>query len=204
MFIRFIESLLRLSSSSDSAELDPELARLASPGFTGCLSAILFNSISPLKAALLHPETSPVTITGPLVRSDCGSASAHPRAAETRDHLSGERASFLTVSSLFLSLHTSAAKVYAEGCLVCITQWNPRFSARWVTLFCLCAAGQSGSVGAGQPVVDAIRRDSALIGGIVTETCVTAIVTNSEAETVCRGSRDAAMYTRLTSSSFEF
>ncbi|XP_059215392.1 contactin-associated protein-like 4 [Centropristis striata] len=99
----------------DSGELDPELSRLASLGFTGCLSAVLFNSISPLKAALLHADTSPVIVTGPLVQSICGSTSANPYAAEPTHHLSG----------------------------------------------------QSGSVGTGQPLVNAIRSDSALIGGVI-------------------------------------
>ncbi|KAM8859383.1 contactin-associated protein-like 4 isoform 2-T7 [Spinachia spinachia] len=106
---------LVLGRVPDSAELDPELSRLASVGFTGCLSGVLFNSVSPLKAALLHPDTSPVVVTGPLVQSICGSTSADPHAAGTRHHLSG----------------------------------------------------QSGSVGTGQPEVNAIRRDSALIGGVI-------------------------------------
>ncbi|XP_038593693.1 contactin-associated protein-like 4 [Micropterus salmoides] len=99
----------------DSGELDPELSLLASLGFTGCLSAVLFNSISPLKAALLSPATSPVVVTGPLVQSICGSTSANPYAAETTHHISG----------------------------------------------------QSGSVGTGQPLVNAIRSDSVLIGGVI-------------------------------------
>ncbi|KAM7400115.1 hypothetical protein PAMA_004694 [Pampus argenteus] len=110
-----IKSLL-LGKVYDSGELDPDLARLASLGFTGCLSVVRFNSISPLKAALLHPDTSPVVITGPLVQSNCGtSASANPYAAENTNHLSD----------------------------------------------------QSGSVGSGQPLVNAIRTDSALIGGVI-------------------------------------
>ncbi|XP_068461432.1 contactin-associated protein-like 4 isoform X2 [Clinocottus analis] len=99
-----------------SDDVDPDLSRLASLGFTGCLSVVRFNSISPLKAALLHPHTSPVVISGPLVRSNCGSsASADPYAAENTRHLSD----------------------------------------------------QSGSVGSGQPLVNAIRTDSALIGGVI-------------------------------------
>ncbi|XP_054456693.1 contactin-associated protein-like 4 [Anoplopoma fimbria] len=106
---------LVLGRLHESGDLDPELSRLASLGFTGCLSGVLFNSVSPLKAALLHPDTSPLVITGPLVQSICGSTSANPYAAETTHHLSG----------------------------------------------------QSGSVGTGQPVVNAIRSDSALIGGVI-------------------------------------
>ncbi|XP_071402445.1 contactin-associated protein-like 4, partial [Centroberyx affinis] len=110
-----VKSLV-LGRVHDSGDLDPDLARFASLGFTGCLSAVLFNSVSPLKAALLHPDSSAVTITGPLAQSGCGSsASANPYAAETTHHLSD----------------------------------------------------QSGSVGTGQPLVNAIRSDSALIGGVI-------------------------------------
>uniref|UniRef100_A0A8D3A8Z1 Contactin-associated protein-like 4 n=1 Tax=Scophthalmus maximus TaxID=52904 RepID=A0A8D3A8Z1_SCOMX len=111
-----VRDLLFIFPSSDSDELDPDLARLASLGFTGCLSVVHFNSISPLKAALLHPDSSPVAIAGPLVRSGCGaSASANPYAAENKHHLTD----------------------------------------------------RSGSVGSGQPLVNAIRTDSALIGGVI-------------------------------------
>uniref|UniRef100_A0AAQ6IU35 Contactin associated protein like 3 n=1 Tax=Anabas testudineus TaxID=64144 RepID=A0AAQ6IU35_ANATE len=97
---------------SNSRDFDPELARAASLGFTGCLSAVVFNSVSPLKAALLHPDTSPVTVTGPLVQSICGSPSPNPHAVETTHHLSGQ-------------------------------------------------------MGTGQPLVNNIRSDSALIGGVI-------------------------------------
>ncbi|XP_028278904.1 contactin-associated protein-like 4 [Parambassis ranga] len=106
---------LAVGTVHNSDDLDPELARLGSQGFTGCLSAVLFNSISPLKAALLHPNTSPVLITGPLIQSICGSPSANPYSVETTHHLSG----------------------------------------------------QSGSVESGQPLVNAIRSDSAFIGGVI-------------------------------------
>lgn len=86
------QSLLLVLLSPESDDMDPDLARVASVGFTGCLSVVRFNSISPLKAALLHPDTSPVVITGPLVQSSCGSsASANPYAAENTHHLSGRR-----------------------------------------------------------------------------------------------------------------
>ncbi|KAM3849466.1 contactin-associated protein-like 4, partial [Diretmus argenteus] len=110
-----IKSLV-LGRVHESDDLDPDLARLSSLGFTGCLSVVHFNSISPLKAALLYPDTSPVVITGPLAQSTCGSsAPANPHAAENTHHLSD----------------------------------------------------QSGSVGSGQPLVNAIRTDSALIGGVI-------------------------------------
>ncbi|KAM6918523.1 contactin-associated protein-like 4 [Xenentodon cancila] len=107
-------TLLVLGRVQESEDLAPDLAQLGSLGFTGCLSVVRFNAASPLKAALLHPNTSPVVITGPLVQSKCGSAaSANPYAAE--NHLSD----------------------------------------------------QSGSVGSGQPLVNAMKTDSALIGGVI-------------------------------------
>uniref|UniRef100_A0A3P9CRD1 Contactin-associated protein-like 4 n=1 Tax=Maylandia zebra TaxID=106582 RepID=A0A3P9CRD1_9CICH len=105
---------LPLDSEPDG--LDAEMAELASLGFTGCLSGVHFNSISPLKAALLHPD-SPVIVTSPLVQSSCGSSSpANTYAAETTHSLSG-------------------------------------------------TGSQPGSVDPGQPLVNTIRSDSALIGG---------------------------------------
>uniref|UniRef100_A0A671YUM3 Contactin-associated protein-like 4 n=1 Tax=Sparus aurata TaxID=8175 RepID=A0A671YUM3_SPAAU len=109
-----IKSLI-LGRVQESDELEAELAGLASLGFTGCLSGVRFNSISPLKAALLHPD-SPVIVTGPLVQSSCGSSSpADPYAAETTHSLSD----------------------------------------------------QPSSADPGQPLVNAIRSDSALIGGLI-------------------------------------
>ncbi|XP_039668375.1 contactin-associated protein-like 4 isoform X2 [Perca fluviatilis] len=109
-----IKSLI-LGRVQDSDEIDEELAGLASLGFTGCLSGVCFNSISPLKAALLHPD-SPVIVSGPLVQSSCGTSSpANPYAAETTHSLSD----------------------------------------------------QTGPVDPGQPLVNAIKSDSALIGGVI-------------------------------------
>uniref|UniRef100_A0A3Q1KBX2 Uncharacterized protein n=1 Tax=Anabas testudineus TaxID=64144 RepID=A0A3Q1KBX2_ANATE len=98
---------------AQASDVVTDLSGLASLGFTGCLSAVRFNSISPLKAALLHPD-SPVIVTGPLAQSSCGSSSpANPYAAETTHSSSG----------IF-------------------------------KLYC-------------QPLVNAIRSDSALIGGVI-------------------------------------
>ncbi|KAJ3583261.1 hypothetical protein NHX12_032739, partial [Muraenolepis orangiensis] len=78
-----------LGRVQESSELDPEMAVLASKGFTGCLSGVHFNSVSPLKAALLHPDTSPVSVIGPLAWSSCGASSpARPYTEETTHSLS--------------------------------------------------------------------------------------------------------------------
>ncbi|KAK2824583.1 hypothetical protein Q5P01_021758 [Channa striata] len=103
--------LLVLGRVHDSGELDPDLARLASLGFTGCLSAVVFNSVSPLKAALLHPDTSPVTVTGPLVQSICGSSSYNPSAAETTHHLSGQSGSVGTGQPLVVTTRSDSALI---------------------------------------------------------------------------------------------
>uniref|UniRef100_A0A3Q2ZB03 Contactin-associated protein-like 4 n=1 Tax=Hippocampus comes TaxID=109280 RepID=A0A3Q2ZB03_HIPCM len=103
---------------TESEEVDPNLIRLSSLGFSGCLSVVRFNSVSPLKEALLRPHGGTVHISGPLVRSNCGSpAASSPYAAHNTPHLSGER--------LF---HPSSS---------------------------------------GQPLVNAMRTDSALIGGVI-------------------------------------
>ncbi|XP_033821141.1 contactin-associated protein-like 4 [Periophthalmus magnuspinnatus] len=99
----------------DVEDLDPEFAAVASRGFSGCLSAVRFNSITPLKAALMTSDPA-VTVSGPLVHSNCASASsANPYAAETTHSLSD----------------------------------------------------QPSSVDPGQPLVNTIRSDSALIGGVI-------------------------------------
>lgn len=87
--------------SVDVAEMEPELARIATAGFTGCLSAVRFNTITPLKAGLLHPDTSPTTISGPLVQSSCGSSSGSSPAAESTHHLSGPNTILTTHLNMF-------------------------------------------------------------------------------------------------------
>ncbi|KAJ3594995.1 hypothetical protein NHX12_004300 [Muraenolepis orangiensis] len=100
------------ASAPESEELDPELARLALLGFTGCLSVVQFNSISPLKAALIHPDTSPVTISGPLVQSKCGSsAPTNADAAENTHHLSDQSGSVITGQPLINSTRSDSALI---------------------------------------------------------------------------------------------
>ncbi|KPP78176.1 hypothetical protein Z043_102337, partial [Scleropages formosus] len=100
----------------DSSDFDPEVSRLNALGFSGCLSGVQFNSIAPLKAALLHPSSSPVTVRGQLVESQCGASSpSNPFAAETTHSLSDH----------------------------------------------------SGTADTSEPIVNAIRSDSALIGGVI-------------------------------------
>ncbi|XP_049602612.1 contactin-associated protein-like 4 isoform X2 [Syngnathus scovelli] len=83
-----IKSLL-LGKVQETDEVDPELVRLSSLGFSGCLAAVRFNSLSPLKEALLRPHSGSVDVSGPLRRSNCASPPASdPYAAQNTPHLS--------------------------------------------------------------------------------------------------------------------
>ncbi|KAM9803656.1 contactin-associated protein-like 4 [Neosynchiropus ocellatus] len=102
---------LVLGRLPESKDLDPDLAAAVSLGFSGCLSAVLFNSISPLKAALLHSNISPVVISGPLAQSTCGSTSINPHPAETRDHLSGQSGSVEAGQPLVKTIRSDSALI---------------------------------------------------------------------------------------------
>ncbi|KAG2466945.1 CNTP4 protein, partial [Polypterus senegalus] len=73
----------------DSDDMDQEISRVNALGFTGCLSAVQFNHIAPLKAALLYSMLSPVIVKGHLAQSTCGAySSTDPSSIETLHSLS--------------------------------------------------------------------------------------------------------------------
>ncbi|XP_069586113.1 contactin-associated protein-like 5 [Ranitomeya imitator] len=72
LYFRAIKSLT-LGKILDNPGLDPEIAKVNSIGFIGCLSSVLYNQVAPLKAAFRHPSLAPVTITGSLTECMCGS-----------------------------------------------------------------------------------------------------------------------------------
>lgn len=121
---QLVHSLTLGPLSPESDDVDPDLVGVASLGFTGCLSVVRFNSFSPLKAALLHPDTSPVIVTGPLLQSSCGSsASANPDAAQNTRHLTGKRAESRfeerwTTRCQFLPLYKTRQKYPGYGATV--------------------------------------------------------------------------------------
>uniref|UniRef100_A0A8C1X5C8 Contactin associated protein like 3 n=1 Tax=Cyprinus carpio TaxID=7962 RepID=A0A8C1X5C8_CYPCA len=105
--VNLIETQTQLFLIAESGEVDPEIARLNALGFTGCLSVVQFNSISPLKAALLYPDTSPVIVTGALSESSCGSSlPTNPYAAETTHSLAGN-----AINTVPLFLHWFSYRV---------------------------------------------------------------------------------------------
>ncbi|XP_054849661.1 contactin-associated protein 1 [Eublepharis macularius] len=67
---------LYLGRFMETGTIDPEIQRYNTPGFTGCLSGVKFNSLVPLKA-IFRPSSSnslnPFRIKGRLVESNCAS-----------------------------------------------------------------------------------------------------------------------------------
>lgn len=59
-------------STPGRENFNEKVSQAASHGFVGCLSAVQFNHVAPLKAALMNRGSSLVTIRGPLVQSNCG------------------------------------------------------------------------------------------------------------------------------------
>ncbi|XP_014872569.1 contactin-associated protein-like 4, partial [Poecilia latipinna] len=113
--VEFNVKSIILGRVPESEGLSADLAGLASAGFSGCLSAVRFGAICPLKAALLRPDGR-VSVAGAVVASSCAApAQADSYAAETTHSLSD----------------------------------------------------QPHSVDPGQPLVNTIRNDSALVGGVI-------------------------------------
>ncbi|XP_077151533.1 contactin-associated protein-like 5 [Ranitomeya variabilis] len=72
VYFRAIKSLT-LGRVLDSPGLDPQISSINSVGFVGCLSSVQYNQVTPLKAALRHPNLAPVRIFGSLTECSCGS-----------------------------------------------------------------------------------------------------------------------------------
>ncbi|XP_068103502.1 contactin-associated protein-like 5 [Hyperolius riggenbachi] len=71
IYFKAIKSLT-LGKVVDNPGLDLEVSRANSFGFIGCLSSVQYNQVAPLKAALRHPSTAPVTVIGSLSECNCG------------------------------------------------------------------------------------------------------------------------------------
>uniref|UniRef100_A0A670JKU6 Contactin associated protein family member 4 n=1 Tax=Podarcis muralis TaxID=64176 RepID=A0A670JKU6_PODMU len=57
---------------TENSDVDPDTMKANSQGFLGCLSSVQFNHIAPLKAALHHSSSAPVTVKGHFTQSNCG------------------------------------------------------------------------------------------------------------------------------------
>ncbi|XP_057361410.1 contactin-associated protein-like 5 isoform X3 [Manis pentadactyla] len=65
---------LTLGRVTEPLGWDADVAKANSLGFVGCLSSVQYNHIAPLKAALRHAATAPVTVQGTLTESSCSPA----------------------------------------------------------------------------------------------------------------------------------
>uniref|UniRef100_A0A670JKB6 Contactin associated protein family member 4 n=1 Tax=Podarcis muralis TaxID=64176 RepID=A0A670JKB6_PODMU len=107
---------LTLGKILENSDVDPDTMKANSQGFLGCLSSVQFNHIAPLKAALHHSSSAPVTVKGHFTQSNCGTlAGADSTSSETTHSF----------------------------------------------------ADHSGPIDEGEPLANAIRSDSAIIGGVI-------------------------------------
>ncbi|KAM7166544.1 contactin-associated protein-like 4 [Macrochelys suwanniensis] len=123
-----IKSLV-LGKILESNDVDEDTMKANSQGFIGCLSSVQFNHFAPLKAALHHTSSAPVSVKGRFTESNCGtSTGADSTSSETTHSFSDH----------------------------------------------------SGPIDEGEPLANAIRSDSAIIGGVIAVVifillCITAI-----------------------------
>uniref|UniRef100_A0A8C3XLK8 Contactin associated protein family member 4 n=1 Tax=Chelydra serpentina TaxID=8475 RepID=A0A8C3XLK8_CHESE len=123
-----IKSLV-LGKILESNDVDQDTMKANSQGFIGCLSSVQFNHFAPLKAALHHTSSAPVSVKGRFTESNCGtSTGADSTSSETTHSFSDH----------------------------------------------------SGPIDEGEPLANAIRSDSAIIGGVIAVVifillCITAI-----------------------------
>ncbi|EGV91761.1 Contactin-associated protein-like 4, partial [Cricetulus griseus] len=80
--------LLQLNSQLfvEYGDVDQETALAAAHGFTGCLSAVQFNHVAPLKAALHPSHPAPVTVTGHVTESSCVAPAGTDATSRERTH----------------------------------------------------------------------------------------------------------------------
>uniref|UniRef100_A0A4W2FNB8 Contactin associated protein family member 5 n=1 Tax=Bos indicus x Bos taurus TaxID=30522 RepID=A0A4W2FNB8_BOBOX len=81
---------LTLGKVTENLGLDAEVAKANALGFVGCLASVQYNHITPLKAALRHSTTAPITIQGALIESSCASLMDSDVNAVTTVHSSSD------------------------------------------------------------------------------------------------------------------
>ncbi|XP_028624487.1 contactin-associated protein-like 4 isoform X6 [Grammomys surdaster] len=80
-----VKSLV-LGRMLEYSDIDQETALAAAHGFTGCLSAVQFSHIAPLKAALQSGHPAPVTVTGHVTESSCVAPAGTDATSRERTH----------------------------------------------------------------------------------------------------------------------
>uniref|UniRef100_A0A8C0XWT8 Laminin G domain-containing protein n=1 Tax=Castor canadensis TaxID=51338 RepID=A0A8C0XWT8_CASCN len=70
----------------EHGDVDQETALAGAQGFTGCLSAVQFSHVAPLKDALHPSHPVPVTITGHVTESSCVAQAGTDATSRERTH----------------------------------------------------------------------------------------------------------------------
>ncbi|XP_074137802.1 contactin-associated protein-like 4 isoform X2 [Sminthopsis crassicaudata] len=109
-----IKSLV-LGKILENNDVDQETMKANSQGFIGCLSSVQFNHIAPLKAALHHTSSAPVTIKGHVAESNCGTLTgAESTLSETTHSFAGVIA---VVIFILLCITAIAVRIYQQKSL---------------------------------------------------------------------------------------
>ncbi|XP_076989767.1 contactin-associated protein-like 4 isoform X1 [Tamandua tetradactyla] len=113
----------------DHSDADQETVLAGTQGFTGCLSAVQFSHVAPLKAALHPSHPEPITVTGHVTESSCAGQTGTDATSRERTH---------------------------------------------------SLADHAGTIDDKEPIANAIKSDSAVIGGLIALVifillCITAI-----------------------------
>ncbi|XP_053555934.1 contactin-associated protein-like 4 [Bombina bombina] len=82
-----IQSLGLGKPSVDNMDIDQETMRAITHGFIGCLSAVQFNHVVPLKALLSHESSQFIIMRGQITESNCGSLNAIDSTSSETTHL---------------------------------------------------------------------------------------------------------------------
>lgn len=123
-------------------DVDQETVLAAAHGFTGCLSAVQFSHIAPLKAALQPGHPAPITVTGHVTESSCVAPAGTDATSRERTHsFAGDlRLSPSSMINGFVqSGHFLSFVVIlkmASGncfCLLCRSLFHPSFSGVLIT-----------------------------------------------------------------------
>ncbi|XP_060041123.1 contactin-associated protein-like 4 isoform X2 [Erinaceus europaeus] len=68
------------------SDVDPETALAGAQGFLGCLSAVQFSHLVPLKAALHPSHPAPITVSGHVTESSCLAQTGNDATSRERTH----------------------------------------------------------------------------------------------------------------------
>lgn len=155
-----------LPAEPPGAHPDPDTLRAGARGFTGCLSSVRFGPAAPLKAALRPGGPASVAVRGRVAaaaRCAEGAAPGAPAREATRPLAGGAGA--CTPRARARPRAARSPRRRASRCSG-LARGGPLSSFPPASVILpFSTAGGSGPTDEGQPLVNADRRDSAVIGG---------------------------------------